>query len=378
MTLRAMVIGTGWAGEGHTNALRAAGVEVVAMCGRTPEPAYAMAEKLGITNLCFDWRAALDEFKPEIVTLATPAGPHCEMAEAAARHGCHIMCDKPLATNAAGARAMVRAVENAGVKHAYGTTSRYAPAALYTRTLLAEGIIGQVREIEYISHFTLSPMLAFHWYHRLSQGGGVLNNLFTHQLGQVLGMTSGQVEAAAGEARRLVERAPAGPVVHDCRDFWGNTVDWEEAERGEWHEVDADWAYTVMAKLAMPDGTTASALFQGSAGGVSFNPSYLAFYGSEGTLHLTGPNAPDRIQRFNPGSWEWNEIPIPQEIFESLPQVEDSVQRDWNQLFREFITDIRGEGYSGYPTFYDGLLAAEIIEIARSGKSFTPLMRGLV
>ncbi len=43
MTLRAVVIGTGWAGEGHTIALRAAGVEVVAMCGRTPEPAKAMA-----------------------------------------------------------------------------------------------------------------------------------------------------------------------------------------------------------------------------------------------------------------------------------------------------------------------------------------------
>ena len=44
MTLRAVVIGTGWAGEGHTKALRHVGVDVAALCGRTPEPAQAMAQ----------------------------------------------------------------------------------------------------------------------------------------------------------------------------------------------------------------------------------------------------------------------------------------------------------------------------------------------
>jgi glutamyl-tRNA reductase len=39
MAVQAVVIGTGWAGEGHIRGLQAAGVEVVALCGRTPEPA---------------------------------------------------------------------------------------------------------------------------------------------------------------------------------------------------------------------------------------------------------------------------------------------------------------------------------------------------
>jgi glutamyl-tRNA reductase len=54
MALRAVVIGTGWAGEGHTTALREAGVDVMAMCGRTPEPARVMAKKLGIEDIRFD------------------------------------------------------------------------------------------------------------------------------------------------------------------------------------------------------------------------------------------------------------------------------------------------------------------------------------
>lgn len=188
MSLRAVVIGAGWADEGHTTALRAAGVEVVAMCGRTPEVAHAMAEKLDI-KVRLDWRKALEELEPDIVSIATPAGPHREMAVAAAELGCHLACDKPLGTNAAEARAMLLAAERARVKHAYAATSRYDPAFAYTRALLAEGLIGQVREIEYMLHTSASPLWSYSWFHQLGLGGGGLNNGFTHQLGQVLFMT---------------------------------------------------------------------------------------------------------------------------------------------------------------------------------------------
>ena len=60
MPLRAVVIGTGWASEGHTVALRDAGVEVIALCGRTPEPAQQRAAKLGIMDIAragYAWQA---------------------------------------------------------------------------------------------------------------------------------------------------------------------------------------------------------------------------------------------------------------------------------------------------------------------------------
>ena len=114
MTLHAVVIGAGWAGEGHTIALREAGVEVVALCGRTPEPTYQQAAQLGIPTVRFDWRAALTELRPEIVTIATPADTHRAIAEFAAGLGCHVVCEKTLATNRADAQAMRQAVEGAG------------------------------------------------------------------------------------------------------------------------------------------------------------------------------------------------------------------------------------------------------------------------
>ena len=124
MTIRAVVIGAGWAGEGHIIGLRDAGVEVVALFGRTPEPAYQRAADLGITDVRFDWRAGLEELRPEIVSIATPADSHRAIAEFAVELDCHVVCEKPLATNAADAQAMHQVVERAGLKHGYAATGR--------------------------------------------------------------------------------------------------------------------------------------------------------------------------------------------------------------------------------------------------------------
>ncbi len=197
MTHRAGVIGAGWAGEGHVLGLLTAGVDVVALCGRTPGPATERAKHLAIPNVRFDWRAALTEFQPDIVSVATPAAPHGEIVAAAAQLGCHVVCEKPLAPTAAEAAAMLRAVEQAGVKHAYAATGCYAPAILYTQRLLAQGLIGQVYEIESVLHMNLPiGRLPYGWVHQLSQGGGLLNNAFTHKLAQVLRATGGQVGRA--------------------------------------------------------------------------------------------------------------------------------------------------------------------------------------
>ena len=139
-----------------------------------PEPARALAEKLGVTDLRFDWRQAIEDLRPDIVAITTPGAPHREMAEYAASRKCHIACEKPLALSAAEARSMLLAVEKAQVKHAYAATLCYEPAIMHTQTLLSEGLIGQVCEIESIAHMNSSPYKPFHWTHQLDQGGGWL------------------------------------------------------------------------------------------------------------------------------------------------------------------------------------------------------------
>ena len=372
MPLRAIVMGAGFAGEGHTVGLREAGVEVVAMWGRTPEPAYAMAKKLGVEEVRFDWREAIEEFRPDIVSIATPAPPHRDMAIAAAERGCHVVCDKPLGLTAEEARAMLIAAERAGVKHAYAATHRYAPVYAHARELLSGGLIGRLREIEYVLHFNRSPLMPHHWSHRLSQGGGALFGLFTHLLGQVRRATGARVVAATGEARTLVERAPVGPEVHDARDR--TPTDREQAEAGEWGVVDADQAFTVLLELRMPDGHEASALFQVSTMAPSPIPNHLACYGTNGAIYMPGGSfLPTLVEHFSPERGTWEQIPIPQRLEDALPPDDDRLHRLWNQLFREFVADVQGEGFAGYLTFRDGWSDNEIIDVVRSRKGWTTL-----
>ena len=135
-----------------------------------------MGERLGITEVRTDWRSAIDDLSPDIVVVATSAEPHCEMVEYAAGRGAHVVCEKPLGRTADEGGRMLAAVEAAGVKHAYGSTSRYAAGLSRARALVADGAIGEVQEVEVVDHYGMSPLLPYCWVHSLRHGGGLLNN----------------------------------------------------------------------------------------------------------------------------------------------------------------------------------------------------------
>nr|HMN29741.1 Gfo/Idh/MocA family oxidoreductase [Caldilineaceae bacterium] len=118
-SLRALILGSGYAGEGHTLALRRAGVDVVAMAGRTASAVQVAAERLAIPQHGADWRAMINQLRPDIVAVGTPGGAHLEQCSGAIAAGCHVLCDKPLATTAADARQIYALAKAKGVKTAY-------------------------------------------------------------------------------------------------------------------------------------------------------------------------------------------------------------------------------------------------------------------
>lgn len=372
MTDCAVVIGAGWAGEGHVLGLRSARVDVVALCGRTPGPATERARRLAIPNVRFDWHAALTEFHPDIVSIATPAAPHHEIVAAAAHLGCHVVCEKPLAPTATEAAAMLLAVERAGVKHAYAATACYAPAIVHTHRLLAAGLVGPLYEIESVLHMNFpTGRLPFGWIHQRDQGGGLLNNVFTHKLAQVQRATGGHVRSAAGETRSSVLRAPVGPAIHDFRNMFSLNDVWSPDGATEWRQADADTAYTLILRLQMPDGSDVNVLFRGSTLSTTPEPEYLVFHGESGSLYMHGAHGgDDHIRHFTVQHQHWKDIPIPPDGMAAIPLPPDYIQRCWNHFFQEFVTDVRGEGYVGYPTFYDGWIATEIMDIARAGQGW--------
>lgn len=360
MRLRALVIGAGWAGEGHTMALRSAGAEVVAACGRSDAPARTFAARLDIPEVRLDWRSAIAEFRPDIVAIATPAASHTEMAVAAAAAGCHILCDKPLAVNASGAASMLEAVEHAGVKHAYAPASCLSPAITVARDLVADGLIGTLTGVESTHHAGWGLPRPYSWMDDLNLGGGALNNLFTHKLAQVLRVTGGTPASIAGEARNFRPRVPVGARVHDFRELF-RPLTGEEVEAMPWRPADADTSYSVIMELGLPLGPPISARFDGSATARSRTAATLVIYGLRGTLMLTGGNemSPRELHHYDYGRDSWIELPVPADT------TADLVQQDWNVLAKRFAEDIRREAHDDYPTFEDGWLASAIIDMVR-------------
>lgn len=371
-TLRALVLGTGFAGQGHSLALRDAGVEIVGMAGRTPEVVEQIARDLEIPYASLDWREALTALQPDIVAVGTPGGAHFEPVMAALDQGCHIFCDKPLAATAAQAQAMYEKSVAAGVKTVYLASYRYQPYALLAKEMIADGAIGEPLEVECVSHFNLDPLIPFGWSHRLDAGGGRLNNNFTHKLAIVENVLDGKTLSASGEVRNDMPFAPVVSGVHDFRtrhQFAPSSAD----EPGlEWRAADAEWSYTVLAHInaARECAQPVSALFRHAALQPRFDDDFIRLYGREGAIHIKGHYAQGPLY-LHSGKEGWQEAPLPAHITASLPDIEDDTQRNWTHAAREFVADIRGEGGRNYQTFYDGWRYQQIIEAIRAGGQWT-------
>ena len=366
--LRAIVLGAGYAGQGHAIALRLAGVEIAGMASRTAEVGAKIAAALQIPRYSPDWRGMLAGLKPEIVAVGTPGGTHVEMISAALAAGCHVLADKPLATTAADSRKLYELAKSKGVKTAYAASYWYQPQALFARELVRSGALGRVFEVEGVSHFHWPPLMPFGWPHRLEMGGGRLNNNFPHKLAIAQNVLGGEVLAAMGESRNDLKRVPIGGDVHDFRDFAKQAMTPEQAAKLKWAEVNSDWAYTALLRIGDPAQSlddAVSVTFRHSALRLGRYGDYMALYGEKGTLHVNGSYMQGPMYLRTDGR-TWEELAIPLSILDRLPEESDHTQRNWNQLAREFVADILGQTPPRYLTFRDGWIYQEVIDTIRS------------
>jgi predicted dehydrogenase len=372
MGLRAIVVGTGWAGEGHALAMQSAGVEIVAICGRRAEIAQSLAARLGISDFRLDWRKALSDIRPDIVAVATPGGAHREITVAAAEAGCNVFCDKPMGVDASDARAMLAAVGVANVKHAYGASSCLEPVFSVARELVAEGLLGDIFALDVQVQMGLSTLLPFSWFHELRQGGGMLNQIFTHGLAQALFVTGGRSTEVHGEARCLVPRAPVGPAIHDFRQ-WFNPVE-DINESTVWRPIDADTDYSAMVRIELPQGTSATACLCGSLTAVSpYGGGLFAVMGSKGTLVVEGSGDGKALRHKDAASSDWRTIAVPTPSDPWWLASDSNELHNWKALAQRFVADIRGDPHGPYPNFEDGCDASEAIDRIRLGRGWSPI-----
>lgn len=366
--LRGLILGSGEIARGHARALRRAGVEIVGLASRAAKSGAKLALKLRIPQHDSDWRKLLVETRPEIVAVATPAATHTEMAMGALEAGCHVFCDPPLATTAADAKALYSLAEARGLKTAYAAGSWYQPQALYAREIVRSGELGKILEIEAVSHFHWPTLLPFGWPHRLDLGGGRLNSLFPQLLAITQSILQEDVLACMGESRNDVRRAPVVRTADDIRKISRKGLTSAQAAKLKWAKVDSDWSFTALLRLGdlhKGVGEATSATFRHSGLALGRYSDYFTLFGEKGTLHTQGAlmQGPMFIKTDGP---TWEDLAIPLDILDSLPDVEDPAQRSLDQLAREFVADVRGKERPRYLTFRDGWIYQELIETIRS------------
>ncbi len=371
--IKVLVHGTGFAGQGHAEAFRYAGAEIVGMVGRTESVAIQVAAEMKIPYAGTDWAQALLDCKPDIVSIATPGGAHFEPIKQAIAAGCHVFCDKPLTADGDTAKELYELSEDKGIKTAFAASFRYMPEVLHAKRLVEGGAIGEPLEVECISHFNLERDIPFGWSHRREDGGGRLNNNFTHKLSIVTSVIGKKILSVMGEVRDDMGKAPIVKGVHNFKTRRDHIPDDLNDPSLEWGTSNVEWSYNVTAKLQSPYAKTpVTALFKHGGLHPRFNEDYIAFYGSKGAIYIKGHygNGPLYLSSANKA---WEEVKLPADIAADVPDVEGDTERNWRYLIREFVKDIKGEPVPPYQTFKDGAQYQQLIDLIRQNNNWTDM-----
>ncbi len=117
-------------------------VRLHALCDANPVTLEAGRAQTGAPVVSTRWEEIVERDDVHAVIIATPNFLHPAIAIAAVRNGKHVLCEKPLALEAATARQMAEEADRAGVRHMTAFTYQFVPAMRYLRHLVARGDLG--------------------------------------------------------------------------------------------------------------------------------------------------------------------------------------------------------------------------------------------
>jgi len=147
--LKAAVIGAGFMGRTHTEALRRLGnVEIVAVAAITDQEAQAFAKANHIDWATSDVDSILKSKEIDGVHICTPNALHFPIAMKALKAGKHVLCEKPLAMSAKEAKEMLTLAQKNGLCHATNHNLRYYPVVQQMRRMIENGDLGDILVVQ--------------------------------------------------------------------------------------------------------------------------------------------------------------------------------------------------------------------------------------
>src|ERR671932_5420 len=215
--LRAAVVGTGFIGVVHVEALRRLGIEVAGVVGSSPERARAPSGSVPLPEPYDGFEAMLADERVDVVHLTTPNHLHYPQVRAALEAGKHVVCEKPLALDSEQSAELLELAERSGRVHCTNFNIRFYPQCQEARALVAGGRLGDVWNVHggYLQDWLLLPT---DWNWRLEpEKGGALRavaDIGSHWPDPAQFVTGRRVvEVFADLATTIpVRRRPTGPV----------------------------------------------------------------------------------------------------------------------------------------------------------------------
>jgi predicted dehydrogenase len=148
-TLKAGIIGTGYIGPAHFEALRRLGsVDVAAVAEATQDLADKKSRQLGIAKAYGNYRDMLDNKEIDVIHNCTPNFMHLQVNKDILNAGKHCISEKPLGMNSRESAELVTLAKNKKLVNAVNFNYRYYPLVQQARRMVKDGQLGRVFAVQ--------------------------------------------------------------------------------------------------------------------------------------------------------------------------------------------------------------------------------------
>ncbi len=205
--LNAAVIGAGFMGITHIEALRRLGIRVVGCLGNTVDETGGGVTDCGLEKGYTSLAELVADPEVDVVHICTPNYLHFEMAQAALENGKHVVCEKPLAITSAESAELVRLARETGRVGAVNYNLRFYPLNHEARWRVQAGELGAVRLVHghYLQDWLLYPT-DWNWRLETDRGGTMraVTDIGTHWIDLVTWITGLEVEAVMADLATVI------------------------------------------------------------------------------------------------------------------------------------------------------------------------------
>ena len=215
--IKAGVVGVGFIGLAHIEALRRIGVHVVGVVASSPDRARAKADAVGVGRVYDSVAAMAADPGIDVVHIASPNYAHADQVRTVIAAGKHVVCEKPLALDSSDTADLVARAVNTGLVNAVCFNIRFYPANHQAMAMVAAGGIGEPRLITGSYHQDwLLRDTDWNWRLQPEQAGQLraVADIGSHWLDLTRFIAGRRVVEVMADLHTLVpiRRHPVGPV----------------------------------------------------------------------------------------------------------------------------------------------------------------------